>query len=245
MFRQIVLAAAMAACTVAPASAQDESAEIVVTAMRYVEAYQSFTIPHVSNVRRADFAVANITISSDTRDGALRNSELRQALQALTRYADRNAALSVALIEEDEDESGQARVVSFTVEKAMMSLSGGGRVDTSQVTLAVRTRITAADNLDSVERRLDQFVGSIPRPGRVEAGLGEIQLTLTNPQQYRPQLIAAIAADATSVSRALGPGYGAQLNGLESPIAWRRAGDLDLRLFIPYGMLILPRGPAT
>lgn len=241
MLRQMVLAAAMAACAIAPAFAQDEAAEIVVTATRYVEAYQRFSIPHVSNVRRADFAVANITISSDTRDATQRNAELRQALQSLTRYADRNAALSVALIEEDEDESGQARVVAFTVEKAMESLGASGRVDTSQVTLAVRTRITAADNLDSVERRLGQFVSAIPRPGRVEVGMDDIQLTLTNPQQYRPQLIAAIAADATGVSSALGPGYGAQLTGLESPIAWRRAGDLDLRLFIPYSMLILPR----
>ncbi|MBL8547628.1 MAG: hypothetical protein JNL81_14270 [Hyphomonadaceae bacterium] len=241
MLRQIALAAAMAACTVTPAYAQDELSEIVVTATRYVEAYERFSIPHISNVRRADFAVANITISSDTRDSTQRIAELRQALQSLTRYADRNAALSVALVEEDEDESGQARVVAFTVEKAMISLRAGSRVDTSQVTLAVRARISAADNLDSVEGRLGQFVQSIPRPGRVEASMDEIQLTLTNPQQYRPQLIAAIAADATSVSNALGPGYGAQLNGLESPIAWRRAGDLDLRLFIPYGMLILPR----
>jgi hypothetical protein len=225
----------------APAAAQDEPAEeIVVTASRYREAYENFTIPHVSYVRRADFAVQQVTIASDTREAQQRLGELRQALQSLTRYADRNARVSVALIEEDS-EGGQARVVAFTVEKAMESLRPAGRPDTSAVTVSVRTRIAAGDDVDDVNARLAQFVGTIPRPGRVEVSSGGLQLTLNDPQQYRPQIITAIAADVAQISGSLGAGYGARLEGLESPIAWRRAGDLDLRLFIPYRMVILPR----
>lgn len=239
MFRGILVGAVLALMSVGPASAQEE--EIVVTAMRYREAYENFSVPHVSLVRRADFAVQQITIGSDTREAAQRSAELRQALQSLTRYADRNARISVALIEEDSDQSGQARVIAFTVDKAMETLRGGPRPDTSYVTITVRTRVAAGDDRDAVRERFTQFVTNIPRPGRVEVSFGEMQLTLNDPQQYRPSLIAAIAGDAAQISNALGAGYGARLEGLENPIAWRRAGDLDLRLFIPYRMVILPR----
>lgn len=240
MLRTCLIAAVlMAAAATAPAFAQED--EIIVTAARYVDAYQNFSVPHVSRVRRADFAVESVTITSDTRDFAQRRQELQQALQSLTRFANRDARVSVALIDEDDDESGQARVVPYTVEKALESLQPGGRPDTSQVTVSVRTRVAAADDLDAVEGRLAEFVRSIPRPGRVETLTGDLQLTLTEPQQYRSQLVADIAADASAISGTLGQGYGARLEGLESPIAWRRAGDLDLRLFVPYRMVILPR----
>jgi len=241
MFKSLLISVALL-CAAGPALAQDEaSEEIVVTAARYNNAYQNFSLPHVSRLRRADFAVRNLTISSDTRDATQRRQELQQALQSLTRFSDRSARVSVALIAEDEDESGQARVVTFTVEKALESLRPTGRPDTSQVTIVVRTAVGAGDDLDAVDARFNAFVRAIPHPGRVETQLGGMELTLANPQQYRAGLIADIAADASQISATLGPGYGARLEGLESPIAWRRAGDLDLRLFVPYRMVILPR----
>jgi len=244
MFRAIILAAAAFALT-APALAQQDAEEIVVTAARYRDAYENFTVPNVALIRRADFAVEDFTITSDTRDAAARRQELRQALQSLTRFSDRNARVSVALVQQDEDESGAARVVNFAVEKAMLSLRATpNRPDTEYVTLAVRTRVVATDDLDAVEGRFAEFSRSIPKPGRIEVALGGLELTLTDPQQYRAQLVTAIAADASRVASALGPGYGARLEGLENPVAWRRAGDLDLRLFVPYRMVILPRETA-
>jgi hypothetical protein len=239
MLRTIFIAAAALACVIAPASAQE--GEIVVTAQRYANAYQSFTIPHISRIRRADFAVAEVVITSDTRDETQRNQELRQALQSLTRFANRDARISVALIDEEAEEAGQSRIIAYTVEKAMESLRNAGRPDSSLVVVTVRTRVTADDTRDSIDERIDDFVADIPRPGRVEVNVGGGQLTLTDPRQYRAQLVADIAADANAVASALGPGYGATLTGLENPIAWRRAGDLDLRLFVPYSMTIMPR----
>ena len=70
--------------------------------------------------------------------------------------------------------------------------------------------------------------------------MGDLELVLLNPPQYRPQLVTEIAADANRIVAALGGG--ARLEGLESPIAWKRAGDLELKLFVPYRMIVLPRG---
>ena len=74
MFRGILVGAALALMSIGPAFAQEE---IVVTATRYREAYENFSVPHVSLVRRADFAVQQITIGSDTREATQRSAELR------------------------------------------------------------------------------------------------------------------------------------------------------------------------
>jgi hypothetical protein len=240
MFRSVFLSI-MLLCVAAPALAQDEGDEEIVVTGTILRRFEDFSMPHVSRVRRADFAVRNLTITSDTRDATQRRQELEQALRSLTRYADRSARMSVALIAADDDESGESRVIGFTVEKALESLRPSGRPDTSQVTVAVRSAISASDDIDAVDERFNAFVRAIPRPGRVETQLGGMELTLNNPQQYRAGLIADIARDATQISSAIGAGYGARLEGLENPIAWRRAGDLDLRLFVPYRMVILPR----
>jgi hypothetical protein len=65
-------------------------------------------------------------------------------------------------------------------------------------------------------------------------------LTLINPSQYRMPVIATISADVQAVTRSLGPGYAARIEGLEQQIAWRRTGDLELTLFIPYRLEIRP-----
>jgi len=225
------------------AHAQDMAQEaIVVTGSRYVERYESFTIPHVSLLRRADFAVANLTISSDTRDADGRSQELRSALQGLARAQNRNVSLGI--LDDSDQEDGQTRVRPFSVEQAMLLLAGGSRVDTSQITIVLRTPVSADDTTDSVTARLDAFRQATPRPGRVEAFRGQLELVIINPPQYRAAVVSEIAADATRIAQGLGEGYGAQLEGLESALAWKRAGDLDLRLFVPYRLVIMPRRAA-
>lgn len=238
--RPILLALALT-LSAAPASAQDEADAIVVTASRYRDRYESVAVPHVVVQRRADAAVMNLTIVSDTRDPAARRNELEQALRGLARMGD--GGVSLALYREDADgEEGGARVVRFSVEAALELLRGGGRPDTSQVTIILRTPGTSQDTLERVEARLHAFRDHAPRPGRVDYLAGGIDLVLINPPQYRAAVIAAISEDAARITSGLGAGYGVRLDGLENQIAWKRAGDLDLKLFIPYRMTVAPAG---
>ena len=240
--RAVLIAATLALAAAAPASAQEEEDAIIVTASRYQERYESFAIPHVALTQRADSAAMNLTISSDTRDAAARRAELNEALRGVARLGAN--AVTLGLLREDQDEGGvgRTRIVRFSVEAAMELLGAGGRADTSQVTIILRTPVREEDTLESVEQRLKAFSANAPRPGRIEYFTGAIELVLINPPQYRAPVIAAIAADANTIVRGLGAGYGVRLEGLESPVAWKRAGDLDLRLFVPYRMVVLPVG---
>lgn len=221
-------------------AAQQPSDEIVVTAQRYVERYNAIALPHVAVVRRADFLVVNVAVESDTRDLAVRRQELLQTVTEVERRARAGGPVTVALIEESDDESGDTRVKPFSATAALDGLQSGSRPDTSTLSLLLRTPIQPADTLASAEGRLDAFVRALPKPGRVTVSTGGAGLTVINPGQYRAEVIAAIAADAQKILGALGPGYGVHIDGLENRIAWRRSGDLELTLYIPHHLQVEP-----
>lgn len=241
MFRHCIAALLLVFAAAPLAHAQDGEDEIVVTASRYRDRYEDFVVPHVALTRRADAAAMGLTISSDTRDAAARRNELNEALRGLARLG--NSAVTLGILREDSDEEeGRTRVVRFSVEAAMELLRQGSRPDTSQLTIILRTPISSDDTLESVEARLESFSAHAPKPGRVEYVTDDIELVLTNPPQYRAPVIVAITNDANTIIAGLGGRYGVRLEGLENPIAWKRAGDLDLKLFVPYRMIVLPVG---
>lgn len=241
--RKLIMAMAVLCCA-SVAQAQEMEDAIVVTGSRYQRDFAEVVqrVPHVTMVRRADFGAMNLTISSDTRDAQARSEELRQALQGLARQSRGNVTLGI--FDDSGEPGGQSRVRPFSVDQAMRLLTHGGRADTSQVTIIMRTPISATDTRDTVIARLDAFRVATPRPGRVDASGGGLELIVINPPQYRAPLVAAIADDASRISAALGQGYGARIQGLEGAMAWRRAGDLELQLFIPYTMVVAPREAA-
>ncbi len=219
-----------------PALAQgaNQGAEIIVTASRY-EDYQDLTPPHVSLTKRADFAVVSLEIRSDTRDESQRLGEMRQALTGLESRA-RASNVSLALA---ADEASVLR--PFSVSAAIELLRGGNRPDTSRVSIVLRTPVAERDTLDAIHGRFEGFIRSTPKPGRVEMQAEDLNLTLVDPEQYRTQLLAEIAADGTQLAQRFGDRYGVQIGALERRVVWTRVSDLELMLFIPYTMQITPR----
>lgn len=230
------MTAAMAAWS--PCLAQND--EIVVTASRYVERNQQVQMPHASIVRRADFVIVQVTVESDTRDLGGRRAELTQTLNEIERRARAGGPVSVALLEESEEDAGETRVKPYSAALALEQMRGGGRPDTSVVNVLLRTAVGEADTLGSTETRIESFVRGLPKPGRVTLRTDDPQLSVRDPEQYRGQVLAAIAADAKQMLAAIGPGHGANINGLEHRMAWRRTSDLELTLYVPHSLTISP-----
>jgi hypothetical protein len=234
------MALAFVALTSAPALAEGMD-EIVVTASRYQERFEQVRMPAITLQRRADFVVVDLSIESDSRDLELRRGELSQTLKDLAQKAKPGGAVSVAILEENDDETaGETRIRPYSYEAAMALVRGGGRPDTSRLTLLLRTAVGKDDTLESISDRLDAFVRTLQKPGRIAVSTGEENLTLVNPAQYRRPLIESVAADAKATIAMLGAGYGATITGLESRVAWKRSADLELTLYMPYAMVIEP-----
>jgi len=228
---RFTIVAALALCAARPALAQDE---IVVTGAR-LERYEELQLPAITMTRRADAVLADATVWSDSRDPAVRSREIRATLEDMARRA-RASDVTISLSQDDV-------LRPFTVDLAMRLLSYGGRADSSQVVVQLRTRTRGPeDTLDAVRGRFTQFVESISENGRasVEFDEDELQLTVIDLPQYRAPLLAAIVADGRTTAVAMGDGFRPEISGLESPIAFRRSGDLDLTLFVSYALRVVP-----
>ena len=215
------------------AALAQEDEEIIVTGSR-LAAYDRLVVPQVWMVRRADFAVVDVEIRCDTRDESQRLAELRQALRGLQERS-RPDAVTLALRDEDNE-----IVRAFSIAAADDLYQRGPRADTTRLTVLLRTPIAANDTLETVRARIDRFLAAAPKPGRVEMEAEDLALSMVNPNQYRRQLLTAVIEDARVVSRSFGADYAPSVGGLESQVAWKRTGDLDLTLFLPYTIVAVP-----
>jgi hypothetical protein len=62
------------------------------------------------------------------------------------------------------------------------------------------------------------------------------------PERYRDELVAKIAENAKHTASLFGPGYQVRVEGLQRGIQWFQSGQLDLSLYISYGLVISPNG---
>lgn len=235
MFRPLIAAAVLAVLAPAPALAQDGgSEEIVVTGSR-LERFEDLRMPHVAMRKRADSVVVLLSVRSDTRDAAQRRTEMRQALRDLDARG-RSGRITLALIDDDDI------VRPFSLELAQNMVHAERLPDTSAVTVNLRTVVSPDDTLDTIQARFAAFVAAAPKPGRVDMETSDLNLVLSNPEQYHAPLVTQITSEGRGISAQLGEGYGINVTGLEGQVAWRRTGELELTLFLPYTLTVVPRG---
>ncbi|MGH6952070.1 MAG: hypothetical protein ACREH4_14500 [Vitreimonas sp.] len=240
MFRGWFVTAVLVVCAVAPAFAQEADEAVVVTGARMVrqdfEAIQAMPMPHVTLRKRADSVVVDLFVRNDTRDAGQRAAEMRQALRGLEARA-RTGGVTLALVDAT---SGIVR--PFSMEIAERSIGSGGQPDTSMIAIHLRTSVRDGDSLDTINERIGSFVTTAPHPGRTEMTPGAVNLVLNNPEQYHAALVTAIAGEGRAVASQLGDAYGVSITGIERQVAWRRTGELELTLFLPYTLMVVPRG---
>jgi hypothetical protein len=228
-----------------PANAQDSTVEeIVVTAQRiggpsYGEPrYNAASaVPVVRTERRADNLIVSIQVINDTRDAAIRRTEITRSLTSMARAAAGRGDIDLSIIKDGS-------LVPFT-ESMISTLTLGvddDRDDTSVATLIVKTPIREGDTLDSASTRVEDFVEGAAMTGRSLAEIsGSWQLSIVDPPQYRDPVVRLIAEDARATAAAFGEGYAVTVTGLEGRVAWQQSGPLSLILYIPYQMMVTPR----
>ncbi|RYF94246.1 MAG: hypothetical protein EON95_06035 [Caulobacteraceae bacterium] len=232
--RKIMIGLALAGLVAGAALAQDsEVGEVVVTGSRISE-YDATQTPHVVLRKRADNLIVQVVVVCDTRDASQRREELKATLRNLIRQAAKDPGVELGLGEE---------IVGAFDETMVDSIIGSAtKVDTSQATLLVKTKVLPGDTLDSATGRIEKFVAATPKSGRTEILVqGEWNLTLIHPEQYRSEVIALIARDSLKSAAAFGDGYGVTAQGLQLPLSWYQSAPLELALYIPYRMEVRPK----
>lgn len=197
---------------------------------------RSDPLPNIQVPRRADNLVVSVRVACDTRDGAQRKREISETLVSMARAAGLDASIELGL-----DSGGHVVDFDARMVPTLNFHSDDGRPDTSAVTLVIKTPIAMGDTLESSSARIRAFVSGITGIGRTELRLqDDWEPTVVSPDQYRPVVLSAIAADANTTASAFGPRYGVEVTGLSRQVTWRQAGPLELMLYIPYELSVTP-----
>lgn len=231
-YRMTFVLAALAALAFTPtASAQDSNLEtVVVTGMRAGDAGGA---PHVTLIKRADHVITKVTVVCDTRDPAKRRAELKETLRNMIREAGRGKSISLGV--------GEAVIGDLTDRMLDKVIEPDVRSDTSKAEVVIKTAVLKEDMFDDATGRIEKFIADTPKAGRSEI-LREKRwdLTIVGPEQYRTALISKIADDAGKTAVLFGPGYKVRVESLQQTVSWYQKGPLDLALYIPYSLIVVP-----
>ncbi|HEX7931213.1 MAG TPA: TonB-dependent receptor [Sphingomicrobium sp.] len=181
--------------------------------------------------RLADFAVQTVRVSGDTRERDSRRSELRSTIRNALAAADK-AGIELA--------TGDYVLERLTpVNFEGLPFNGDGRPDTDVTTFLAKVRLTPGMTIDAARERIAKFVASVSKTGRTQVGvLGDVGLSVVDPDQYRGAIVDLIAADAAISAGKFGADTGVDVTGLDRPVEWARAGPTDVFLFLPASYVI-------
>ncbi|WP_369027154.1 TonB-dependent receptor [Qipengyuania sp. RANM35] len=232
--RRLLLAAILGAVAV-PAFAQDlENQEIMVTATRIEQDDYSDDMPAVGLRRPADFLVQTVAIRGDTRAPKQRSKEIRTMLADAIRRADK-AGVELAY--------GDYVLTRLTAQNAEeITLQSDNRPDSERVVFLVKAKLAGTQSGESAQAQIARYIESVPEVGRAQMDeWGDSSLSIVGPDGYRPAIASAIAEDANAMASRMGQGYAVEVEGLNMPVQWAKAGPGEVLLYIPYKLTIVPR----
>lgn len=214
----------------APAFAQEELEEVVVTGMR-----EGDGLPGTFLRRTGDYLLLQVDVTNDSREAKERKDEIYATLKTALAAANRDGTIELSVVENE-------LVIPLKVDSATVVLRNGDRPDTSVTRISVKTRIPEKGaNGQQLISKLKDFVSDIKVTGRTKLDPdGDIDISIVGPNQYRDEIIALYAADAKKVTQALGEDYKVVTRGIDRPVEWVRMGLLELALYVPYRFDVLP-----
>lgn len=227
----LVAAAFCPPCAHAQMSAGDE---VIVTASRRDTDDYSAERPAVGLRRTADFAVQKVTITGDSRDPDLRAQEI-YAMLANAIAAAPKAGIALAF--------GQQRVQALSLQNyRALTLTSDRRPDSQKLLFLAKAPLASGGSAEAAQARITAFIKAVKPVGRaLMETTDDLTLSVVDPDQYRPAIADAIAADAKAMAAKLGPDYGVSIEGLNRPVEWARAGLGEVQLYIPYKLVVEPK----
>jgi hypothetical protein len=213
------------------AAAQEE---VIVTAQRRSADDYTDTKPAVGLKRTADFAVQEVTIAGDTRDPDARSNEI---------YATLANAIAQAPKSGVQLAYGEMTIQPVTLRNYRdLTLKRDSRPDSQKVTLLIKAPLQNGRDAHAAQAAITAFVKAVKPVGRALMETSDdLTFSIVDPDQYRSAIADVIAADAKAMAAKLGPDYGVEIEGLNRPVEWARAGLSEVLLYIPYKLVIVPK----
>jgi hypothetical protein len=175
--------------------------------------------------QRADFLAVPVSLISNKGEPSERFAALGEAKTAL------NAAIA-------------KRSGWLTLDGPLL-LSGQSRSkfassygDQSQTHITLLIPITDKADIYALATDATRFIVQQTLPGKIETTIGNIELAVKDPQQYRPALLKLIAEEIARTRSLVAPGGKISIHGLEGPVLVRQSSDREVELSINYQLFI-------
>ncbi len=185
--------------------------------------------------RTADYFVKPIYVNSDSRDAAVRRTEVTTMLDATIELAEQKGIALVA---------GEFKLAPLTSENMLdlVSFGRGSRPDTTRVKIYARLPVGGAfEGVDEVDEAVRAFKTEVPVTGRAYMETGSTNLAIDDPDQYRGAVVRAIADEARRYAAMFGSDYGIEIRGLDSELYFNQASQTELFLYIEHSFVIKPK----
>jgi hypothetical protein len=211
-----------------PAISLAQLEEVVVTGSRV----DFYGMPAIAIVKEADFLVQNIRLVNDSRAPDLRRDEIIETIEAMLRRADAMPGMALSY------GTGFLEPIDLT-DESLELIEDRERIDTSFVDIYAKVEFDASGDARDQIAALREFISGAEVVGRTAIEpLGDIGLSIVGPEQYRYEIIRAIADENRRLQEALGSGCKVSVDGLEARVEWERTDVSELTLYIPYGIEI-------
>ncbi|MDJ0642431.1 MAG: hypothetical protein QNJ15_06420 [Erythrobacter sp.] len=214
------------------------NAQVVVTGSRQdrstTNQYLGNDVSAIGLTRQADFFVKPLYVSSDSRDSNIRRQEVTTMLRATIAAAQEQGIALVA---------GDYTLSPLTLETLEdLTYGRGSRPDTTRVTIYARLPVGGQiDSVEEADKRIVPFVKSIPANGRSYVDTGKTSLAITDPDQYRIDVVQTVAQEARSYAAKFGSDYGIEISGLDSDLYWQQSSETEVFLYIQHRFVIKPK----
>ena len=194
--------------------------------------FTALSRPAVTIRERADFLSQSVELTNDTRDAAGCKEKLHLTLRRLATAATKAPALSLAR------QSGF--LIPITEKDFRIDLEeGDDREDTNSATNFIKYALTPTTHVIAAIRTLHDFVRGAKMLGRSKlVPSGEMALSVVNPERYRGEVIAALAAIVRDLLTAFGPTCKIAISDFSQRLQWQRSDISELTLYLPYDLRV-------
>jgi len=205
-------------------------ASISSSTSNFVIAFSGEKTTAVSLEKEADYVSIAVEIQSEQKDPVEQINEIREIQGSIIEKANEQ--------EQIEIHKGPISLSASPVKSGFAVSSGYYRSKTSTAQIHILARLDAKNDIYDCAIQIRRFLDSVKLPSKAKFSLGEIQLTVKNPEQYRAEILKKIGEDAEFVKSALGFNGTILLAGLDQPVLVRQVDDRKVELFIDYSMSI-------
>jgi hypothetical protein len=184
----------------------------------------------VSLTMPADYVSVPLRIYSDQKNAALAYEESRQAVELISQKVKADGRFQVSM-----------GVAKLSRRESSFGISSGSwnqpAASTDVFLLAPLTK--ERNDIFQAGAEAAKFVETLQLPGKAHCELGQLQLAVENPEQYRTKLLGLIAEEIRQTRKALATQGSVKVEGLEGPVMVRQSDDRRVELFLNYSLSVV------